>query len=150
MKPEFGVPFEDLRMGDEYESPGRTVTEADIVIFAGLSGDYNVLHTDAEHMKASVFGERIAHGLLGLSIQQGLLGRSMPLPSDERLVGLKWKFRGPIKIGDTLHVRARIAAKKVGDAPGSGVVTVARQILNQRGEVVQEGETEHLVKRRHG
>ena len=62
--------FEDIQLGEEYVSPGRTVTEADIVIFAGLSGDYNVLHTDAEYMKTSIFGERIAHGLLGLSIQQ--------------------------------------------------------------------------------
>lgn len=150
VKPDLGVCFEDLEVGDEYQSPGRTVTEADIVIFAGLSGDYNVLHTDAEHMKASVFGERIAHGLLGLSIQQGLLGRSMAERSGERFVGLKWKFRGPIKIGDTLHVRARIAAKKEADEPGWGVVTMERQILNQRGEVVQEGETEHLVSRRSG
>ncbi|PYO52130.1 MAG: acyl dehydratase, partial [Candidatus Rokuibacteriota bacterium] len=70
--------FEDLQVGDEYRSPGRTVTEADIVIFAGVSGDYNVLHTDAEYMKASLYGERIAHGLLGLSVQHGLLARSMP------------------------------------------------------------------------
>ena len=59
--------FEDIQVGDEYLSPGRTITEADIVAFAGLSGDYNVLHTDAEFMKSSIFGERIAHGLLGLS-----------------------------------------------------------------------------------
>jgi acyl dehydratase len=150
VKPDSGVCFEDLQIGDEFESPGRTVTESDIVIFAGLSGDYNVLHTDAEYMKASVFGERIAHGLLGLSIQQGLLGRSMPERSGDRFVGLKWKFRGPIKIGDTLHVRARIAAKKDGDDPGWGMVILERQILNQRGEVVQEGETEHLVNRRPG
>ena len=150
VKPDSGISFEDLRVGDEYQSPGRTVTEADIVIFAGLSGDYNVLHTDAEHMKASVFGERIAHGLLALSIQHGLLTRSMPEPSEERFVGLKWKFKGPIKIGDTLHIRARIAGKKDADEPGWGVVTMERQILNQRGEVVQEGETEHLVSRRPG
>jgi acyl dehydratase len=150
VKADPGVCFEDLRVGDEYRSPGRTVTEADIVIFAGLSGDYNVLHTDAEHMKASVFGERIAHGLLGLSIQQGLLGRSMPARAGERFVALKWKFRGPIKIGDTLHVRARIALTKDADEPGWGVVVMERQILNQHGEVVQEGETEHLVIRRSG
>jgi acyl dehydratase len=150
VKPDSGICFEDLQVGDQYQSPGRTVTEADIVIFAGLSGDYNVLHTDAEHMKASVFGERIAHGLLALSIQQGLLDRNMPERSGERFVGLKWKFRGPIKIGDTLHVRARIAAKKDADEPGWGAVTMERQILNQHGEVVQEGETEHLVSRRPG
>ena len=65
--------FEDIQPGDEYLSPGRTVTEADIVAFAGLSGDYNVLHTDAEFMRTSIFGERIAHGLLGLAIAAAAL-----------------------------------------------------------------------------
>jgi acyl dehydratase len=145
-----GLSFEDLQVGEEYRSPGRTVTEADIVIFAGLSGDYNVLHTDAEHMKSSLFGERIAHGLLVLSIQQGLLERGRPPRAQEQLVGLKWKFKGPVKIGDTLHVRARIAGKRDSDKPEWGVVTVERDVLNQLGEIVQSGETEHLVGRRAG
>jgi acyl dehydratase len=140
--------FEDVKVGDEYTSPGRTVTEADIVLFAGLSGDYNVLHTDAEHMKASLFGERIAHGFLGLSIQQGLLDRVLPGQTAGSLAAVKWKFKAPIKIGDTIHVEARIGAKKDGETPGWGVVTVVRRVVNQRGEVVQEGETDHAVERR--
>jgi acyl dehydratase len=143
-----GLTFDEIQIGDEYQSPGRTVTEADIVIFAGLSGDYNVLHTDAEHMKSSLFGERIAHGLLVLSVQQGLLERGMPARGRELFLGLKWKFKGPVKIGDTLHVRARVTGKREGDTPEWGVVTMERQVLNQAGEVVQEGETEHLVARR--
>src|SRR5229473_3158933 len=143
-----GICFEDLQLGQEYASPGRTVTEADVVIFAGLSGDYNVLHTDAEHMKASQFGERIAHGLLGLSIQQGLLDRVVTAQVTGPLAAVKWKFKGPIKIGDTIHVEARVTAKRDGEQPGWGVVTVARRVVNQRGEVVQEGETDHLVGRR--
>ena len=143
-----GIFFEDLQLGQEYTSPGRTVTEADIVIFAGLSGDYNVLHTDAEYMKASTFGERIAHGLLGLSIQQGLAARGEPATTHGLLSGLKWKFKGPIKIGDTVHVLSRIASKKDGPDAARGLVTVERRLLNQRDEVVQEGETEHLVERR--
>ena len=140
--------FEDIQLGEEYVSPGRTVTEADIVIFAGLSGDYNVLHTDAEHMKSSLFGERIAHGLLGLSIQQGLLDRVIPGPAWGPLAAVKWKFKGPIKIGDTIRVEARVTAKKDGEQPGWGVITVERRVVNQRGEVVQEGETDHAVGRR--
>jgi acyl dehydratase len=142
------LPFEDIPLGESYESPGRTVTEADIVLFAGLSGDYNVLHTDAEHMKASLFGERIAHGLLGLSIQYGLLWRAIPAWAGAILMGVKWRFRGPVKIGDTITSHGRIAAKKETSKPGWGLVTVERRVLNQRGEVVQEGETEHLVERR--
>jgi acyl dehydratase len=142
------VYFEDVPLGEEYTSPGRTVTEADIVIFAGLSGDYNVLHTDAEHMKSSLFGERIAHGLLGLSIQQGLLDRVIPGQTVGPLAAVKWKFKGPIKIGDTIHVEARVTAKKDGEKAGWGLITVERRVVNQRGEVVQEGETDHEVGRR--
>jgi acyl dehydratase len=145
---DLAVYFEDIPVGEKYASPGRTVTEADVVIFAGLSGDYNVLHTDAEHMKTSQFGERIAHGLLGLSIQHGLLDRVVTAQVTGPLAALKWKFKSPIKIGDSIHVEARVTAKRDGEQPGWGVVTVARRVVNQRGEVVQEGETDHLVGRR--
>ena len=148
MSDKSAIYFEDIAIGTEYASPGRTVTEADIVIFAGLSGDYNVLHTDAEHMKASLFGERIAHGLLGLSIQQGLLDRVVPGQAVGPLAAVKWKFKGPIKIGDTIHVEARVAAKKDGERSDAGLITVERRVVNQRGEVVQEGETDHVVGRR--
>jgi acyl dehydratase len=140
--------FEDLRIGEEYVSPGRTVTETDIVLFAALSGDYNVLHTDAEYMKSSIFGERIAHGLLGVSIQQGLLGRVLPALEGGVFTGIRWKFKGPVKIGDTIHVQARILAKTEGPTPASGLVTLAHRVLNQSGEVVQEGETDHEIPRR--
>jgi len=140
--------FEDIEIGTEYASPGRTVTEADIVLFAGLSGDYNVLHTDAEHMKSSSFGERIAHGLLGLSIQSGLFGRTAGEHASLILTGLRWKFRGPIKIGDTIRVVARVTAKKETDKPEWGLVTIERRVFNQHGDVVQEGDTEHRVERR--
>ena len=140
--------FDDIQPGDEYVSPGRTVTEADIVIFAGLSGDYNVLHTDAEHMKASIFGERIAHGLLGLSIQQGLLDRVVPGQTVGPLASVKWKFKGPIKIGDTIKVRVKVTDKRETSKPDRGIVVLSRAVTNQRGEVVQEGETDIMVERR--
>ena len=140
--------FDEIEVGEEYESPGRTVTEADIVIFAGLSGDYNVLHTDAEFMKESIFGERIAHGLLGLAIQSGLLTRGMQAYATLAFVGLRWKFKGPIKIGDTIRVRAKVTDKKETSKPDRGIVTLERQVVNQRGEVVQEGETDLMVERK--
>ena len=143
-----GIAFEDLRVGDEFRSPGRTVTETDIVIFAGLSGDYNVLHTDAEHMKASIFGERIAHGLLGLAIQAGLFTRATQAYATLAFAGLRWKFKGPIKIGDTIKLRAKVIAKKETGKPDRGLITLERTVLNQRGEVVQEGETDLIVERR--
>jgi acyl dehydratase len=142
--------FDDIAVGEEFESPGRTVTETDIVLFAGLSGDYNVLHTDAEFMKQSIFGERIAHGLLGLAIQAGLFTRATQPFATMAFVGLSWKFKGPIKIGDTIRVRAKVLAKKETSKPDRGVITLDRKVLNQRGEVVQEGETDLMVERRHG
>jgi acyl dehydratase len=140
--------FEEIEVGEEYESPGRTVTETDIVLFAGLSGDYNVLHTDAEVMKSSIFGERIAHGLLGLAIQAGLLTRAQQPYATLALAAVRWKFKGPIKIGDTIRVRARVTAKRETSKADQGLITLERSVVNQRGEVVQEGETDVLVKRR--
>jgi len=141
--------FEDIQVGDEYVSPGRTITEADIVAFAGLSGDYNVLHTDAEYMKTSIFGERIAHGLLGLSISSGLGSRAIVRPfATIAFLGLRWRFKGPIKIGDTITVRMRVSDKKETSKPDRGIVTLQRSVLNQRGEVVQEGDTELMIERR--
>jgi acyl dehydratase len=140
--------FEEIEVGDTYESPGRTITEADIVMFAGVSGDYNVIHTDAEFMKTSIFGERIAHGLLGLSIQAGLLGRAMPSYASLGVAGLRWKFKNPIKIGDTIRVRGKVIGKKETDDATQGIVTLERVVVNQRDEVVQEGETDLTIERR--
>jgi acyl dehydratase len=139
--------WDEIAVGEEYESPGRTVTETDIVLFAGLSGDYNVLHTDAEFTKSSIFGERIAHGLLGLAIQSGLLTRAMLPYATIAFGGLRWKFKGPIKIGDTIRVRARVMSKKE-TKPDRGVVVLRRAVVNQRDEIVQEGETDLIVERR--
>lgn len=140
--------FDEIQVGEEYVSPGRTVTEADIVIFAGLSGDYNVLHTDAEFMKTSIFGERIAHGLLGLAMQSGLSTRAMRPYATLALLGLRWKFKGPIKIGDTIRVKAKVTQKRETSKKDRGIITVERQVLNQRGEVVQDGEMDVMVERR--
>ena len=140
--------FDEIEVGEQYESPGRTITETDIVMFAGLSGDYNVLHTDAEFMKTSIFGERIAHGLLGLSVQSGLLARAMQPYATMAFTGLRWKFKGPIKIGDTIRVRGKVTAKAETAKADRGLVTLARTVVNQRDEVVQEGETDLLVERR--
>src|SRR5205814_264614 len=109
--------FDEIELGEEYESPGRTVTESDIVMFDGLSGDYNVLHTDAEFMKQSIFGERIAHGLLCLAIQSGLFTRATQAYATIAFVGLRWKFKGPIKIGDTIRLRAKVIGKKETSKP---------------------------------
>src|SRR5438094_8661035 len=121
--------FDDIQVGEEYESPGRTVTEADIVLFAGLSGDYNILHTDAEFMKQTIYGERIAHGLLGLAIQAGLFTRATQAYATLAFAGLRWKFKVPIKIGDTIRLHARVTAKRETSKPDRGLVTVERRVM---------------------
>ncbi len=141
--------FEELEVGVEMASPGRTVTEADVVTFAGLSGDYNQLHTDAEFARGSPFGARIAHGLLGLSVASGLASR-MGLGEGTVLafMGLAWKFKAPIMIGDTISLHARVGRKRKASLMGGGVVVLAMRLLNQRGETVQEGTWTILVRSR--
>ena len=145
--------FEDLELGSVFTSPGRTVTETDIVIFAGLSADYNMLHTDAEYSKSTVFGERIAHGLLGLAIASGLFTRTelnrMLNESVIAMLGINsWRFTAPIKIGDTVHLEIEVTGKKETSKPDRGVVAFKRRLINQRGEVVQEGEIPLMIKRK--
>lgn len=141
--------FEDLAAGAEFISPGRTVTEADVVLYAGLSGDFTPLHTDAEYMKGTAFGERIAHGVLGIALASGLgnraLGENVAVIA---FLGLEWKFLAPIRIGDTVTLRVVLQDKRESKKPDRGVVGFRNELLNQRGEKVQEGLKTILVQRR--
>ena len=142
-----GLSFEEFTIGDSITSVGRTVTETDIVNFAALSGDWNLIHTDAEYSRQSLFGERVAHGLLVLSIASGLAVRlGFMEDTVQAFMGLEWEFRGPVKIGDTVRVRATIDEKKAMPRLGGGFVMFKMQILNQRDEVVQRGAWKVLVK----
>jgi acyl dehydratase len=139
--------FEEFEIGDEAESAARTITEADVVTFAGLSGDYNPLHTDAEFAKGTMYGERIAHGLLGLAAATGLAARMAIVEGTaQAFTGLEWKFRGPIKIGDTIHLRFKVRRKKEMARLGGGFVIFDATVLNQRDETVQKGSWTVLVK----
>ena len=142
-----GKYFEELSLGDTMVTPARTVTETDIVLFAGLSGDYNQLHTDAEFAGSSRFGERIAHGLLGLAVASGLASRLGSLEGTAlAFMGLDWRFRGPIMIGDTVHAVVRVAQSREMGRLGGGLVVFAIELVNQRGETVQDGKWNILVK----
>ncbi len=141
--------FEEFEIGDRVVSPGRTVTETDVVLFAGLSGDYNQLHTDAEFARNTPFGERIAHGVLGLAIATGLVARLGVIEGTaEAFTGLDWRFRAPIKIGDTIHVVAEVTRKKEMKRLGGGFITLSVQVINQRDEVVQKGTWTALIRSR--
>jgi acyl dehydratase len=141
--------YEDYTISDEFITPARTVTETDVTMFAALSGDYNRLHTDAEYAAQGPFGERIAHGLLGLSFVIGLAYRTEIDPDGAvAFLGLSWKFSGPIKLGDTVHAIIRIANMRPTRDPDRGIIVQSTQLLNQHGEIIQSGELTMMLKRR--
>jgi 3-hydroxybutyryl-CoA dehydratase len=136
-----GLYFEEFEVGQSITSVGRTVTEADVVAFAALSGDWNQMHTDAHFAAQHPFGQRVAHGLLGLSIASGLAMRLGVLEGTAlafRELG-SWKFSLPIYIGDTIRVRATVVDRKPMRRLGGGLVTLKTEILNQDDKVVQRG-----------
>ena len=144
--------YEDFEVGQEWASPGRTITEADVTHFAMLSGDYDEIHTNEDFCKReSAFNTRIAHGMLGLSLVEGLKKR-IPAFADTRYIASlewNWKFTGPIMIGDSVHVKIRINTKRESKSrPDRGLIWEGGQMINQRGEVVQEGEHSLMIWRR--
>ncbi|MDB5352242.1 MAG: acyl dehydratase [Planctomycetota bacterium] len=138
--------FDQLAEGDEWESPRRTVTETDVVNFAGISGDFNPLHVDHASSGSGPFGKPVAHGLLGLAIASGL-GSHAPRVETLAFLGIQeWKFLEPIHFGDTIHVVARIVSLEPRARGRRGVVTWHRRLVNQHGKTVQEGILQTLVK----
>ena len=142
--------LEDFNAGQVFETPARTVTEADVVAFAGLSGDYNPLHTDAEFCAKTPFKQRIAHGMLGMSIMTGLTARTGMLDGSAlAFLGIEdWRFLKPILFGDTIRVRITVADVRAASKPGTGVLKRKVEILNQRGEVAQAGHLLTLIRAR--
>jgi 3-hydroxybutyryl-CoA dehydratase len=140
--------FDDVKVGDEWESLGRTVTEADLVNFAGLSGDFNPIHMDHEFARQTPFRRVIAHGLLVFSIGSGLTLYCPPMRTLAFLGIRNWLLKDPVFIGDTIRVRGRVAALEPRARGRRGVITWERFILNQNGKVVQEGQTQTLVEGR--
>ncbi len=142
--------FDDVEVGQEWESGGRTVTEADIVNFAGLSGDFNPIHIDHEFAKTTPYRRPIAHGVLVQAMASGL---GLMFPSMRTLAFLsirEWHFREPVFVGDTVRVRTRLLQKEERARGRRGVLTWQRKILNQDDKVVQEGITMTLVEGRAG
>ncbi|MET3576320.1 MaoC/PaaZ C-terminal domain-containing protein [Bhargavaea ullalensis] len=135
--------FEEVDVGDEWESMGRTITEADIVNFAGVSGDYYPLHMDAEYAAATRFGGRIAHGMLVLSVATGLMnftpGVIVAFYGMDRI-----RFIRPTFIGDTIKVRLK-AASKENREDGTGVIVCKTEIINQEGRAVTAGTLRMMV-----
>ena len=144
-----GYAYADLHVGMSFRSPGRTITDADIVAFAGLTGDYSELHTSDVYAKSSQFGRRVAHGMLGLAYAHGLM---WPRTGELRetavaFLGIAdWRFVGPIFIGDTIFVNYRLAELRDSKSkPTQAVATFDVEVVNQDGQVVQRGRKALLV-----
>ena len=138
-----GYRYEDLYVGLAFLSPGRTITDADLMAFAGLTGDFSELHTSDVYAKNSQFGRKVAHGLLGLSYAHGLM---WPRTGELRetaiaFLGIQdWKFVGPIFVGDTIFVHYVLAELRDSKSrPTQAVASFAVELLNQDGMVLQKG-----------
>lgn len=142
-----GLHFEEFEIGGTMQTIGRTITEADIVNFAGLSGDFNRIHTDAEYAASDTFKQRVAHGMLvqsvatGLAVQSGIMEGTV-LAFRE----LTCKFSLPVFIGDTIHVKLEIVSKKAFRRLGGGNIVIKYAVVNQHGKAVQRGEWVMLIK----
>ena len=144
-----GLFLEDFEIGRTYCSPARTVTEADVVNFAGLSGDYNPMHVDEEYAKQNLFGTRIAHGALGFIISTGL-SNQMGIYEGTTIAFMECtvKYPAPLKIGDTVHVAVTPTEVKHSSKPGRGILKQSLQLINQDGTVVMESEQVLMMKSR--
>ena len=139
--------FEDFRVGQKFVSKARTLTEADIVNFAGLSWDHNQLHTDAQYAGQTQYGKRIAHGLLGVVTHAGL---TYQLTEDSilALLEINWKFHLPIYIDDTIHVEQKVKDLRESSTADRGILTFEKEVKNQKNKVVQTGTTTILLAKR--
>jgi acyl dehydratase len=144
-----GYRYDDLFVGMAFRSPGRTITDADLMAFAGLTGDFSELHTSDVYAKSSQFGRKVAHGMLGLSYAHGLM---WPRTGELRetavaFLGIQdWKFVGPIFVGDTIFVSYVLAELRDSKSrPTQAIASFAVELLNQHGDVLQKGTKVLLV-----
>ena len=144
----FHLFFDDVEIGQEWLSLGRIVTQADLVNFAGISGDFNPIHLDHEFAKTTPYRQPIAHGLLVWSIASGLGLYAPPMRTQAFLSVKEWHFREPVIVGDTIRSWSRVAVKEERARGRRGVITWERRILNQTDKVVQEGTVLTLIEGR--
>lgn len=148
--PHDGLFFEDLAVGQVFESQGRTVTETDLTMFSMLSGDWNPIHADAEFAKKTHYGERLVHGVLGLAIITGLMDQAgwFRQSAIAMLDIEQWSFTKPIVVNDTVTARMEITSLRVTSRGDAGKVGRRFTLLNQRGETTQAGQIGMLVRMR--
>jgi acyl dehydratase len=137
--------FDDVAVGQEWKSLGRTITETDVVNFAGLSGDFNPIHMDHEFAKSTPFRRPLAHGMLVMSIGSGLSTTSPPMRTIAFLGIREWRFVETVFPGDTIHARSTVLSKELRGRGKRGEIVWRREFVNQEGKAVQEGTTVTLV-----
>lgn len=141
-----GLYYEEWEEGRAFVSPARRVTAAEVRAFAELTGDRNPLHLDAEAARRAGFDGPVAHGVLGLAIATGLASQlGLSRGTLVALTGVTWRFRVPIRDGDEVELHLRVASRRPTSHPGRGLVTLAVELRNQDGAVVQEGEWVELL-----
>ncbi|MAT98363.1 MAG: dehydratase [Anaerolineaceae bacterium] len=139
--------FEQFEIGQQLVTAARTITESDIVTFAGMTGDYNQIHTDAEFAAKDTFGQRVAHGMLvqsiatGLAVQSGIIEGTVLAFREQSA-----KFSLPVFIGDTVHVELKITEIKALPRLGGGNINMKYAVYNQHGKAVQRGDWVMLIK----
>lgn len=140
--------FEDFNEKNEMITDGRTVTRADIVNFAGVSGDFSPLHMDKEFGKKTMFGENVAHGLCAMVVASGNIERSGVFDQIVAFYGIQdWKFTKPLFFEDTIRVRIKVESKVAGVQPDRGVVNLYLEVINQKDDVLQEGKWKIMVRK---
>ena len=144
-----GLSYEEWDAGQEYVTAARTVTEADVAAFAGLSGDFNPLHTDEEFAKETPFRTRIAHGMLTAAVATGLVNAQGWFEGTTiALLEQTFKYKGPVRFGDTVHCVVRVAEKKETSKPDRGVIAYDVNVVNQEGKAVLESRWTCMMKRK--
>ena len=140
--------YDAFTMGQRFRTPGRTITETDITAFAGLTGDYNPVHTDEVFAAATDFGGRVAHGPMGIGMAFGLASRLDLIDGTViALLGVTWAFKAPVRAGDTLHVDITVSEMRETRHADRGIVGLTFAMVNQDGAVTQEGEARLLMRR---
>jgi acyl dehydratase len=136
-----GKTFDEFNVGDEFFTASRTVTEADVVTFAGLSGDFNPIHIDKEFAEKTPLKGRLAHGMLVFSMATGL-GNQLGIYEGTTIAVLSMtiNFKGPVKLGDTIHVEIKVVEKKETSKPERGIVIFQTDVKNQKDDIVIDGQ----------
>jgi len=137
--------YEQITVDLAFETGGIMVTEAHIVAFAGLTGDFFDIHMDDSYAQSLGYPGRVAHGLLGLALCDGLKNRAPVRFAAIVSLNWRWSFTGAVLVGDRIAARIRVLSKRPTKNPARGIVTLGFDLVNQKTEIVQRGENDLMV-----